>query len=192
MKPPVIMFCVLLAMCAVVGAALLTEEVPHIDKTDDAGITKRIHLGHSVPHPSIPVLLNGGPGPDRHNSILWHGLALGLLQVIFFVLCLSLAMSKKGVIGPYKPVLIMGGIIYVCIFACLVFSYHTYMTEEVHGLILSQPKPTAWMVYALWGFPVFFILLYMFAFDRWYLTPADMDRFKALVAEKRAQNGENA
>jgi hypothetical protein len=49
---------------------------------------------------------------------------------------------------------------------------------------LALPLPTAWMIYGLWAAPVFFIVLYATAFDRWTYTDADRARFAELLAAR--------
>jgi hypothetical protein len=96
-----------------------------------------------------------------------------------------------------RIILLLGGILYLGIFLAMAFSYRdTIDGPLVHPpeLFLGLPVATAWMIYGLGGFPLFFALLYMIHFDRWVLTPEDHQAFRDAVEESRtaASDGEDS
>ncbi|MCH7910250.1 MAG: hypothetical protein IIB38_11605 [Candidatus Hydrogenedentes bacterium] len=171
MKLPWILFGLCLAMCCVVAALILfVDEVPG---------------GHGAGHPVFDTMSTGGDGAARHENLLVYGWVFGVLQICFFVACLAFGASKKERVGALKVPLLAGTAVYLLVFTFLVFSYRAYMLEETHALFLAFPRPTAWMLYGIWIFPVFFIFLYMFTFDRLIFTDDDQLRFEEIIAERR-------
>lgn len=163
-------------MLIVVGVAVFfVDEVPD---------------GHGRAHPEIAKILIGGDGAARHENILWYGMAFGLLQVAFFVACLAFGASRQDSIGRLTVPIGIGTAVYVVITACMFLSYRTYANEDSPALFLAFPKPTAWMMYGMWIFPVYFIFIYLFTFDKWFMTENDLKRFEEIVAEKRRNQAE--
>ena len=192
MKIQWVLFAFLLGMVAVVATAILfVEEVPFEEVPgEDGSAASRIYQGHGVAHPKFSSMLIGGPGAERHEKILWLGWAFGVLQIGFFVTCLALGISKAGKAGPAKLPLAIGGVLFMAVFTFLILSYRGYMNETEHALFFSLPLPTAWMLYALWFFPVFFIVLYVVTFDTWNLTRDELKEFQEILKSTRAQKAE--
>lgn len=183
MKFPLILFALSLALCGVIVAAFVIPEVPFVDEEID-GVTQRTYLGHGFEHPDFETMQASVPGAERHPPILWLGLIFGLIQIAFFVTALAFGSEKNGSLGPLAKPFIGFGIVYAAIFTMMILSYRTYMTEETHTLFLALPKPTAWMIYGVWGAPIAFMFLFMFTFDRWTFTEADAKRFEELLAAR--------
>ena len=170
MKLPWILFVLLLTMCCVLGYVLTIEEMG---------------AGHGVTHPRFSTMEVGGSGLERHAPILWWGWALGLLEICLFIGLLALGMRHRQVLGKRKWPLLLGGLLYGTVFTLLILSYQSYANSPFQPLFLSMPAPTAWMLYGLFGIPLYFHVLYVVSFDRWVLTPEDLERFHRLVAERR-------
>lgn len=191
MKVPHILFMLLLAMCVVVGIVCLIEEVPFevIPGETEGDPPTKVYQGHGVDHPVFPSMKHGGSGAERTSRILWLGWAFGVLEVSFFVACLALGTAKGEKVGPYRKPLIAGALVYIGVFTLLVLSYRSYLNEETHVLFLTQVRPTAWMLYGMWLFPLLFAALYTVTFNSWYFSEQDLERFRQIVAEKKAQEG---
>lgn len=193
MKLPWILFALSLSMCVLLGVVFSIEEEPFEEVASEDGTTvEKVYKGHGFPHPEFPAMQAGGPGAPRHEKILWLGWVFAILQVAFLVTCLALGASRKGRVGPFAVPLALGGLLMAAVFTFLILSYRAYMTEDSHSLFLSLPRPTAWMVYGVWGFPVFFMLLYILTFKRWFMTEEDLERFREIVAAKRRDDAEGA
>lgn len=184
MRLDLILFALLLAMCGVLGAAFLIEEVPSRTAQAENGDNEIEYLGHGYEHPRHPTMLVGGDGAARQSNIIWLGWAFGALQIIFFVVCLAMGASRMGKPGPYTVPLTIGCVLFVAVFTALVLSHREYASQTTHVLVLNQPAPTAWMVYGLWGFPLFFLFLFTLTFDKWFVTAEDLERFDEIMAEK--------
>ena len=170
MKLPLMLFGVLLAMCVIIGIVLTTHE------PDNA---------HGFAHSTFEASMQqGGSGLERHRQIRWLGLAYGTLQIVFFVSCLVL-----GVRDPQnrKWAFLLAGIVYVATFCLMVVADHYYVHDDNPTLVLGFPLPTAIMLYGLWGVPLIFLLFYIINFDRWILSPVELERFEKLLQEKRKQ-----
>lgn len=173
-------------MCGAVAAAFIVGETPYTDsEPDETGAVTRTYSGHGVAHPKFETMLAGGPGAERHSNILWVGWAFAVLQTLLFVSLLVFGMRKKGEHGPAIVPLLVGGAVFAGIFTMLFLSYRGYMNDGDPSLFFPLPKPTAWMIYGIWFFPISFVFIYRRYFDSWYLTDDDMERFNAIVAERQ-------
>jgi hypothetical protein len=175
MKLPWILFALLLCMCCVTGYLLTVEE---------SGV------GYAAKHPRFPTMYHGGDGLERHASILWWGWALGMLEIALFVGFLALGIRQCRILGRRKWPLLAGGLLYGAVFTLLVLAYETYAASEPRPLFLSMPLPTAWMVYGLFGVPLYFHVIYIVGFDRWVLTREDLETFHRLLAARRGGVGD--
>jgi hypothetical protein len=171
-------------MCLIVSALFFIEERPHEDH-DEGDRVQRVYLGHGAPHSVFPTMQRGGDGPARHGHLEWLGWALATLIVVFAVSCLGLGVTRGGRTGPARLPLMVGALAYVLIFTAIFVSYHGYMTGETRSLILGHPISTALMFCGVWAFPLFFALLFFLNFERWYVTPADLERLHELVDQRK-------
>lgn len=139
-----------------------------------------------APHPELPTLLVGGDGA-RHPGILALGWAFGAVQIAFFAACFALGLARGGRLGPIGRPLLVGLVLHEALWAGLVASYAWTAGDPEARLWGSFPLPTAWMLYALWPFPLWFAAVYLIHFDSWFLNAGDLERFRARVAELGAQ-----
>ena len=174
MKLSWIMLGLLLGMCAVLGIAFFIGEIPN---------------GHGFDHSRISNMQQGGSGAARHEKILWAGWAFGMLQALFFVTCVALGARRRGRLDSVKRPLIAGTLLYVAVFTGLMMAYRNYIAEGAHALLWVFPAPTAFMIYGLWPVPIFFVLLYIWSFDRWIYRPEDEEKFRQIM-ESRQQREE--
>lgn len=177
MKIAQLALALLLLMQAVVFGSFLIESVE--------GETGKAHEVYSE------TLLQSPPGAERHSTLIWFGWALGVLEIAFFVTCLALGASKKGVVGKLKTPLLFGAALHIAVFSMLILTYRQYMGEAEHALFLSFPATTAWMVYGMWFAPVFYIAIYIIYFPTHILTDADMEKFREIVAKKNERDVDN-
>lgn len=165
-----VLFFLLVAMCSSVVYVFTLQEVPD---------------GHGFSHSKYETMQSGGDGAERHFSILRIAWWLGSLMIAFFVGLLALGMRRKGRLGRRKWAFLLGLGLYLAVFALMVSAYRGYAESETHALFLSFPGPSAWMLYALWPVPLYFVVTYMFFFDHWVLKEEDLKRFHQLVAARR-------
>lgn len=172
MKLPLLLFALLLGMCAIIGIALLSEPPDN---------------NHGVTHPRFAEsMLHGGDGRQRHESVRWLGLAYGALQIVFFVSCLVLGIREPS---RCKVAFVLCGVVYLATFCLMVVADRSYVVSENPELFLGFPLPTAMMLYGLSGAPLLFLLIYVVQFDRWILNPEELQRFEELLREKRERKG---
>ena len=190
MQAPWFVFITLLAMCVVVGIAFLAPQVPYEEVVQEDGSTERIIKSHGYQHEKYPTMKQGGAGAERHAVTLWIGWVFATICILFFAGCLAMGMTRYGSLGPAKVPLILGTVGLTAIFSALILSYYGYMREETHTLFLSFPKPTAWMLYAIWPFPIYFMVIYYRLFDSWHFTEEDQRRLDELVANRRQATSE--
>ena len=191
MKLTTFLFTTLVGLCVVLGIAFVTPQIPFEEKLSPDGSSIRVVQSNGVPHPRFPTMDQGGPGALRHERTLWIGWVFAALNVVLFSACFCLGIRRNGKVGPMLIPILIGAGLFLLIFTALFFSYQSYMYEDSPRLFLSLPKPTAWMLLALWPFPVFFVVLYYIYFDRWYFTPRDQERLDELVASKHNSPSEN-
>ncbi len=182
-------FLALIGMCLTVGAAFLTPQTPYEDVVLEDGTTERVIKSRGFEHDRFATMRQGGPGAERHARTLWIGWVFVIFQVLFFGGCLAMGMERRrpegASLGPAKRPLIVFTLVLAAIFTALVFSYQRYATEDTHTLFLGFPRPTAWVFYAVWPFPVFLMVVYMRIFDRWFFTEADERKVEELAAAQR-------
>ena len=178
-------FIVLLAMCVVLGVAFRVPQVPYENVVQKDGSTQRIIKSHGYEHEQYPTMECGGPGAERHAVTFWVGWVFSMLCVLFFTGCLWLGAARHGKLGPAKAPLIFGTVAFAAIFTALFNSYYAYMHEETHSLFLSFVKPTAWTLFGVWTFPVFFMVLYYRFFDQWHFTKEDEKRLEEITARSQ-------
>ena len=156
MKNYHLLFGLLLLLCGVVLVAASLEEVP-----SQRGLT----------HPDFSTMQLGGDSAARHGQVLWLGWSFGALVIAFFVGLIDASLARSG--QPGKPsarrTVWLAGAVFELIFLLLVLSYRSFMDDPSMPSVLGFPRPTAWMLYGIWGFPMVFVLLYIFRFEQWVL-----------------------
>ena len=193
MKLPHLLFALLLGMCGVIVAAFMIDEVPYTEAVPEAGgEAVKTYLGHGFTHPKFETMQVGGDGAERHAKVLWLGWGFGILQIAFFLTCLAFGSRKHGRAGPFLKPIAIAGVIYAAIFTMMFVAYRGYANEDSHALFLALPIPTAWMIYGVWIFPLFYLLLYMYHFDTWTFTEEDQAEFDRIVAARRASEAREA
>lgn len=147
-------------------------------------ISPEVESSHGVTHPTFDQsMLQGGDGQQRHRNVRWLGLAFALLEVAFFVGCLLLGLRRlRGHIAFF----IGFGCLFAIAVTLMVVFDQAYASGDSRQIVLGFPLPTALMIYGVGGAPLAFVLIYMLKFDRWILTPEDMERFEQLVQEQRS------
>lgn len=177
-------------MCIIVGILFVIPEQPTVEVIDpETGEISIVHRGHGFTHPEYSTMSVGGPGAERHDHILWLGWALGSLICIFFVGCLAFGARKEDKVGAIAKPLFIGGIAYVGVWTMMFVTYRNYMNGDTEGRFLLLPIPTAWMIYGVWLLPAFFIINYIFAFNRQFWNDDLHKKFDAIL--ERSRNRDN-
>jgi len=138
-----------------------------------------------LPHESYTTMLHSGESVAAAPLAKWLSFLFGLCILGIFVICIMIGYRKYEKLGKVKPWLFGGSIAYLLVFAGMVFSYWNYMSEGSAPYFLGFPAPTAWMLYAVWLFPLFFTFIYIFKFNDWVITPEERKRFEEI--KKRSE-----
>jgi hypothetical protein len=172
MKIPWLLFGLLLAMCVVVAGLFILDETP-------PGRTAGFE------HDRFPEMDQGGPGQERHAPVFWLAWSFAALQTAFLVVCLALGVPpgvrRRRVTGP----LIIGGVLFVSVVTMMFVSYQQYLVEDSPALVFSFPATTAWYLYGFWPIQLFFVVLYVSAFSRTFVTADDRTAFQKILATRR-------
>ena len=89
-----------------------------------------------------------------------------------------------------KPILI-GLCLNILVFCLLMLAYWAYARTGSGPLAGSFPRPTAIMLYGLWPIQAVFVVIYVWAFDRWIFTAEDQEKFQQIVkARQQRMEGE--
>ncbi len=169
-----LLFALLILMCGVVLFVATLDEVPS---------------QRGLAHPDFATMQQGGDPAARHSEVLWVAWSFGALVIAFFIALIDVSLARGGKSGPIaarRTVWICGGVLEL-IFLALVLSYSSFMVDPLQDSVLFFPKPTAWMMYGIWGFPMVFVLLYILRFEQWILSPADEAEFAILEKAKDAE-----
>jgi hypothetical protein len=178
-------------MCICIAVAFVIPERPAIEGIDEeTGETVTTYMGHGYDHAEFATMDVGGPGKDRHEHIIWLVWVLGALICIFFTTCLAFGVRRHEVVGTFGKPIAIGGAIYLATWTMLMLSYNRFMNGEgLDERFLLLPKPTAWMIYGIWGIPAFFIIVFMFKFHSQYWNEDLEKEFNAILARRDARNG---
>jgi len=168
----------LLLMCVTVGAALLTAEPAD---------------GHGVQHGEYVAMQKGSPTPPT-DRIVTLGWIFGLLQVAFFVTCMSLGIKRTFVRGRGLLVLLfsVGTLLYGGVMTLVVFVDHSAIRSGQVSFFGPFPAATSWMLFGLWLSPLVFVVAYVIGFSRWILPPEALAKFEELVATNRHKTAESS
>ncbi len=192
MNIPWLIFALLLALCAILGIAFVTPQDPYGEVEQEDGTMQRESLNHGYAHNKYVSMKQSGPGAERAEKTLWVAWVFGVVQILFFVSCLLLGASRHGKLGPAKVPFAVGAVIHICILSALYLSYRGFLAEDTHTLFGSVPKPTAWMIYGVWPFPIYFLIVYYIQFDKWHFTDDDQKRLDELLASRpKATSGDH-
>jgi hypothetical protein len=161
---------ILLAMLAVIGVAFLIPEEPG---------------GQGITHPEFTTMQRGGPGPERHERILWVGWFFGFLQMLLCVGLMAFGARKAGLLRGAGGPLLGCAALQITIWTCLVLAYRGFMHGGGRALFLALPAPTAVLMYGLWPVAIVFTLCFVIGFKRWVLSDEDLAAFERLVTERR-------
>jgi hypothetical protein len=162
-----ILFVIVLAMCAVVVALMLTPQVE--------GQTR-------VAHPSFQTMRHGGAGAERHAAVLWLGWGFGALSILSFVALAAFGARKAGSLRGLGWPLICGVGAYLGLWTWLVVAYRDYASEVAPPLVAAFPLPTAIMMYLLWPVPAVFSVFFVAGFGAWVYSEDDLDEYRRLLS----------
>ncbi len=138
-----------------------------------------------VAHESFSTMLHSGESVATAPFVKWIAFFFGLCILSIFVVSIMIGYRKYEKLGKVKPWLIGGSIAYLLVFSMMVFSYWHYVEEGSAAYFLGFPAPTAWMLYAVWLFPLFFSFIYIFKFNDWVISPEERKRFEEI--KKRSE-----
>ena len=137
-------------------------------------------------HDLFPTMLKSVKA-SQSTLTLWLAFFFGVFSICLFTLFLYIGLSGKNFFRKKLIVMVIGLIIYVGIFSFGFASYLGYIQNVCFKVFLGFPAPTAWMLYGIWFFPLFFTFLYVKKFNDWVLKPDDYQRLQEIV--KRRNNG---
>ncbi len=176
MKQAWILSGILIAMWLVLGGLLL------IPSHQNA-------RGHPHIQKKLDRMNQGGPGEARHNKILWWTWALGICQILFFLVALTLGIRRKYWSRLAIPYFI-GSVLYLSVFTIMILAYQGYMSNPGETSFVPFPTPTTWMILGLGITPFYFAILYVIVFDRCIWTADDIEKFEQLLARQAEENRE--
>lgn len=136
-------------------------------------------------HPTLKTMSHSGESVVSLPHSKWFSYLFGLFSIGIFVFCLFFSYFKKGKLGKVKPWLIYGSIGYFIVFSLMIFAYWNFIETGSSNYFGGYPAPTAWMLYGVWFYPVFFAVIYYVKFDDWVLKPEELNDFQELVKENR-------
>ena len=150
------------------------------------GTTPSIHAAGAL-HPKFSSMLKSGQEAANNSSASIFSYLFALFAVATLGFVLLIGMKKKGSLGPVKKGLIGGIIGFMLVFTGLTLSYWDYTSAETSSTYFGGfPTPTAWMLYGVPCFALFFTFLYLINFDNWVLTEEDKARFDEIIEKNNA------
>lgn len=148
--------------------------------------------GSSAPtaaiHPQIDSMLKSSGGYAGKPGTLFLAFGIGLLMISIMSLAVLAGWRKAGSLGKSGKWLIAGCIGFVGVFCALTFTYWQYANGISDTFIGGFPLPTAWMLYGMWPFPLILLGIFIYNFDRWFLTEPDLAQFQSLLAARQSES----
>ena len=172
MRTPLVLFCLLVAMCGVMAACFVTEEAP---------------TSRGVEHSNFETMHQGGPDARHSRRVLMLGWGFGMLQIALYVGCLILAVGGDAKTRGFVTMLILCGFAYVGVFTAMVTVYAQTVGTAEPKFLGSFPAATTWMLFVLWPVPLLFVVCYVAGFKRWVWTPSDRERFEQILAAREIE-----
>ena len=183
---PHVLFALLLVLCVLFGLTFVIEEQPFDEIATDAGGVERVYLGHGTTHDQYASMDHGGDGPARHGPVLWMAWTFAVVQLGIIIGSLLLGVRHPDRI---RFPLVMSGVTLAGLLTLMTVTYVRYLDDPTASLFLGLPAPTAWFLYAFWPTQFLVVVLFVLFFSRGVVTPADMERFRQIVDERRARVG---
>lgn len=145
--------------------------------------------GHT--HPKYETMQKSGTNQITNPTVKWLGFGFGLFTISLLCFGVFIGARKNGQLGSIKNWLVFGTIAYFMAYSLMVWSYWNYVSgSNTETYFFHFPAPTAWMMYAVFFTPCIFACIYILGFNKWVLTPEDMERFHQIRAEYQASNQE--
>lgn len=121
------------------------------------------------------------------TAVKYLGFGFGLCIIGIFSLCLILGGKKANGKGFRKRDIFLGMALYLLTYIGLVLSSWEYDMIEA-PIIGGLPVSTAWMLYGIWFVPVVLIMLYVWGFERFVISPEEEAAFQKIVENRAAKN----
>lgn len=137
---------------------------------------------YGIPHSEWKTMLAGGVRQDG-GAVVLLGWLFGVLLLIFKVGLLWFGMRARW--SQAGRWISLGGAMYVLLWSFLVLSYAAFPD----GLFFwGFPVSTSLMILGMWPFPMVFMALYYFGFDRWVYTKEDQLKFENLLEQREGKD----
>ena len=139
-------------------------------------------------HPEYGTMLQSVNSQFSSDTVKYLGYGFGLCIIGIFTLCLILGAKKANQKGFKTREIFIGMGLYLATFTALVLSSWKYDMLEA-PIIGGLPLPTAWMLYGIWFVPIVLIILYVWGFERFVISPEEEAAFQKIVENRAARNG---
>ena len=169
MKPFYVLLALFTFLLVLVGVAQFYNPLP--------GLT-------GVPHPEIKGMMISSGNTDQFEHLRWLGYFFALGVVGVFGCIYFIGNLKKGQITGIGKWLIAFTICFALIFTVMIFSNWNYVQNADNQFFAQMPIPTAWMIYAVWLFPYFITILYMWKFEEWVISPEEEAELAEFLANR--------
>ena len=128
---------------------------------------------------------------DRGSrDTLWLGYSMALAILAVMTALVLLGVDRNGRGGVLARSLVVGFACLALLFTGLVVSYASYAGGAQDSFFGGLPRPTAWMIYGVWLFPMLMLLVCAFHFDRWYFTEEDERSIEELMRSNQTREEE--
>jgi len=132
-----------------------------------------------VAHESFPSMYHSTKS-NSDSTTIFIGSAFGIISIIIFVIFLSIGIHQKENSKTKIRVWVIGLIIYLGIFIAGIVDYVHFTNSDSVKLFLGFPVPTAWMLFGIYLYPLFFTFFYVTKFKYWVLGDEKEKQFRKL------------
>ena len=171
MKPYVFLLISVLALLGIILAAALFQPIE--------GLT-------GINHPEFPNMKVAPDTVGMHGHTKWMSFGIAMFLIALFVMVLYIGSLRKSKVTGLAKWIYVFGIAYSCLFALTIFSNWNYISSTENTFWGQMPRPTAWMIYALWLCPMIVVIGYVIGFEKWVISSEEEKELMEWLNENRA------
>lgn len=120
-------------------------------------------------HPQFESMQVGGVAADRDETYWWVGWIIGSLMLTFASGLILLGVNQVADNGGLRAISILITLVLLTVFACGSLAYRDF-GQPGQSLIKSiAPSATKILLFGVWVVPMFFTIVYVLGFDRWFM-----------------------
>jgi len=128
-----------------------------------------------IGHPEYAYMKIGPDTVGMHSHTKWMSFGFAMVLIGMFVTLLNIGSRRNEKQTGLAKWIYAFGIVYTLIFIGMITSNWNYVASDSNTFWGQMPRPTAWMIYAVWLSPLIVALSYVFTFEKNVIRITTMD-----------------